>query len=166
MHKKAAKGTIMVLTPRTGTETFTERIREILKKSLQYSTHDLVESQMSVEGIFDLCTRNNTETVIFTTDWLLQESEKKHDLLDTITGLAASDTHVVLVLKRNPEVVSNLSIQETRLKFVLNQLNSKKGQSKSESERKTLKEKINLFTEHSQAAMFLTQMFDQRKSAN
>lgn len=166
MSKKGKNDAILVMTPRTGTETLTERIREILKKTLQYSTHDLVESEISVENIFDLCSKNNTKIAILTHEWLLQESEKKFALVNTITNLATIETHVVVVLKRNIKVVSNLSTEENRLVYVINELEKLKVSTMSSMTRRVFEKNIIVFTEHSQAIFHLTQMFDQKVRVN
>ena len=160
MHKR--KEQILILTPQRGTETFTEYVREKLKNSLWYSTHDIVESQMSIENVFDFCMKNNIKIVIMTASWLKQESEKWFVLLQTITNLATSNTKVILSLTRNPETSGSLTKEETALGILYKKIREEASNPKNGNNQQSLRANIFLGTYQPETISHLSDLFDSK----
>lgn len=160
MHKR--KEQILILTPRTGTETFTEHVREKLKKSLWYSTHDIVESQMSIENVFDFCMKNNIKIVIMTASWLKQESEKRFILRQTISDLATSNTKVILSLTRNPETSGSRTKEEIVLGILYKKIREEASNPMNGSNQQSLSANIFLGTYQPETISHLSDLFDSK----
>ncbi len=160
MHK--GKEQILILTPQTGTETFTEYVREKLKKSLRHSTHDIMESQLSIENVFDFCMKNNVKIVIMTSSWLKQESEKRFVLLQTITDLATSNTKVTLSLTRNPETSGDRSKEEIILGMLYVKIREGARNPKNGSNQQSLRANIFLGTYQPETISHLSALFDSK----